>query len=62
MRRRQPDVGIVAMTGGGEAYAATGPEPITPDMICALGADIVLTKPFREDELYDAIYQVARRT
>lgn len=55
-------MGIVVMTVGGEAYADTGPEPITPDMICALGADIVLTKPFREDELYDAIYQVARRT
>jgi len=61
MRQKHPDIGILAMTGGCEAYADIGLEPVTPDMIYALGADIMLRKRFREDERCDAICLAARR-
>lgn len=57
LRKRHPDVGIVAMTGGSESYADIGTEPVSDKMLISLGASSVLRKPFREEELCDAIRQ-----
>ena len=45
------------MTGG---YGDIQVEPVTCEMILRLGADVVLRKPFHEEELCDAIHRVAR--
>jgi CheY-like chemotaxis protein len=46
LRRIAPSLRIVAMSGGG-----TDNDPIFFDIAKALGADAVLAKPFRADEL-----------
>lgn len=55
LRTRYPGIGIVAMSGGSEAYVETGTEPISNAMLLSLGASSVLRKPFHEDELCWAI-------
>jgi two-component system chemotaxis response regulator CheY len=57
LRTRFPGMGIVAMTGG---YGDIQVEPVTCEMILRLGADVVLRKPFHEEELCDVIHRVAR--
>ena len=57
LRTRFPGMGIVAMTGG---YGDIQVEPVTCEMILRLGADVVLRKPFHEEELCDAIHRGAR--
>lgn len=51
LRRRHPNLWIVAMSGGGRKVAAT----ISLKLSEAFGADRVLFKPFRRAELLAAI-------
>ena len=52
LRRVAPSLRIVAMSGGG---GATGNDMMFLGMAKALGADAVLAKPFRADELIRAV-------
>jgi len=51
LRRRHPELWIVAMSGGGRKIAAT----VSLKLSEAFGADRVLFKPFRRAELLAAI-------
>ncbi|MDI1327183.1 MAG: response regulator [Brevundimonas sp.] len=50
MKKRAPDVKILAISGGGVLGATT-----VLDLAHRLGADAVLTKPFRSGEVLDVV-------
>lgn len=56
LRKKNPDVGIIAVSGGGAAKRLDFLE-----MAKKLGADLVIPKPFDLDELSDAVRKLLRR-
>lgn len=55
LRRSYPDVKIIAMSGGGK----NGPEDYLP-MAKRLGARITLKKPFRVNDLLEAVSKILK--
>lgn len=57
IRRLHPELRIIAMSGGGEIGRVVGND-IFLGMAEKLGADITLTKPFRMQQITDAVKQL----
>jgi CheY-like chemotaxis protein len=57
-RERHPDLPVIVVTGGGPKFP---PIELTASVVEAHGADVVLIKPFEDEDLLAAVAQLALR-